>query len=105
VPSETVAQRERILHTVRRDDGLIDHLRFDLKVLVRAEQSVINKVTVITRDVGCRPDRVQNPQIGFRREAEDLLVLLGPDRRRAQRYRGSRGGTPHDLSATDALHR
>jgi len=32
---------------------------------------------VITSDVGCRPDRVENPQIGFRRKAEDFAGSSG----------------------------
>ena len=37
VPSETFAQRECVLHAVRRHVGLIDHLRLDLLLLVRPE--------------------------------------------------------------------
>ena len=105
VPSEAVAQCERVLHAVRRHGGPIDHLRFDLRVLVRAEESVVHKIAVVTRDVGSRPDRIEDLQAGLRHEAEGLLALLGVDRRRAQRHRGGRrGGASDDLSATDAVH-
>ena len=72
VPSEAVAQRERVLHAVRRHGGPIDHLRFDLKVLVRAEERVVHKIAVVARDVGGRPDRIEDFQIGLRHEAEGL---------------------------------
>src|ERR1700694_1591181 len=42
--------------------------------------------------------------LDFRYTQEDFLVLLGPDRRRAQCRCGSRDGASYDLSATDALH-
>ena len=104
VPSEAVAQRERVLHAVRRHGGPIDHLRFDLKVLVRAEERVVHKIAVVARDVGGRPDGIEDLQIGLRHEAEGLPALLGVDRRRAQRHSGGRGRASDNLSTTDAIH-
>ena len=104
VPSQAVAQRERVLHAVRRHGGPIDHLRLDLKVLVRAEQGVVHEIAVVARDVGGRPDRIEDLQIGLRHEAKGLPALLGVDRRRAQRDGGGRARASDDLSATDAVH-
>lgn len=101
VPSETLAQRERVLHTVRRHSGLIDHLRFNPQVLVRGEEGVVNKITVIARDVGRRPDRIEDFQIGMCHETE-VLALLSVDRGCTQRYSGCRA--MDDLSATDTVH-
>jgi hypothetical protein len=54
-------------------------LRSNLRVLVRAEEGVVDKIAVVPRDVGGRRDRIEDLQIGLRREAEDLLGLLGLD--------------------------
>jgi hypothetical protein len=56
-------------------------LRFDLKVLVRTEEGVIHKIVMVPRDVGGRPDRIEDLQIGLRHEAEGVPALLGVDRR------------------------
>ena len=104
VPSQAVAQRERVLHAVGRHGGPIDHLRFDLKVLVCAEERVVHKIAVVARDVGGRPDRIEDLQIGLRHEAQGLPIVLGVDRRRAQRHGGGRARASDGLSATDAVH-
>jgi hypothetical protein len=104
VPSQAVAQRERVLHAIRRHGRPIDHLRFDPMVLVRAEEGVVHKIAVVARDVGGRPDRIEDLQIGLRHEAQRLPVLLGVDRRRAQSHSDGRGRASDDLSATDAAH-
>jgi hypothetical protein len=105
VPSEAIAQREYVLHTVSRHGGSIDHLRFNSKVLVSAEKRVVHKIAVVAGDVSGRPHRIEDLQIGFRHEAEGLSVLLSVDRRRAQCHGGgSRGRTLDELSATDAVH-
>ena len=75
------------------------------KLLVRAEQRVVHEIAVVARDVGGRPDRIEDLQIGLRHEAKGLPAVLGVDRRRAQRHGGSRRGrASDDLSATDAIH-
>src|SRR5262249_53200375 len=105
MPSEAVAQPERVLHAVRRHDDLIDHLRFDPKVLVRSEKGVVHKIAVVTRDVARRPNWIEDLQIGLRDGAEGLPVLLGVDRWRTQGHGGGRGSrASDDLSATDAVH-
>jgi hypothetical protein len=43
MPSESIAQRERKFHAIRRYGRPIDHLRFDPKILVCAEESVVNE--------------------------------------------------------------
>ena len=101
VPSQAVAQRERVLHAVWRHAGPIDHLRLDLRLLVRAEEGVVHKIAVVARDVGGRPDRIEDLQIGLRHEAKGLPVVLGLDRRRAQRTGGGRNRASDDLSPTD----
>jgi hypothetical protein len=42
VPSKALAQRERVFHAVRGHGRPIDHLRFNLKVLVRAEEGIVH---------------------------------------------------------------
>jgi hypothetical protein len=104
VPSQAITQRERVLHAVHRNGGSIDHLRLDPKLLVRAEQGVVHEIAVVARDVGGRPNRIENPEIGLCHEAEGLLAVLGVDRRRAQRHGGGGGRASDDVSATDAVH-
>jgi hypothetical protein len=79
MPSQALAQCERVLHAVGRHGDPFDHLRLNLKVLVRAEKSVVHKITVVTRDVGGRPDRIEDFQIGLRHEAERLPVIPSAD--------------------------
>src|SRR5262245_48931661 len=102
MPSETVAQREGELHPVRRHSRSTDHLRSNLRVLVRAEESVVHKIAVVPRDVGGRPDWIEDLQIGLRHEAEGLLGLLGLDRRCIERASGGRSRASDELSSTDA---
>src|SRR6476659_8053746 len=104
VPSQVVAQRERVFHAVWRDGGPPDHLRLDPKLLVGAEQGVVHEIAVVARDVGGRPDRIENLQIGLRHEAKGLLAVLGVDRWRAQHHGGGRARATDGLSATDAIH-
>jgi hypothetical protein len=40
------------------------------------------------RNVGGRPQRIENLQIGLRHEVKDLPAVLGVHRRRAQRHNG-----------------
>src|SRR5271165_4323945 len=102
---EAVAQHEVVLHAVRRHGGPVDHLWFDLKVLVRAEEGVVHKIAVVARDVGGRPDGIEDLQVRLRHETEGLPFLLRSDRRRAQRRDGGgRSRALDDLSATDAAH-
>jgi hypothetical protein len=58
---------------------LIDHLRFDLEVLIRAEERVVHQKAMVARDVGGRPDGIEYLQIGLCHKDEGLLVLLGLD--------------------------
>ena len=102
MPSEAVAQRERVLHAVRRHTRPIDHLRSNLRVLVRAEEGVVDEIAVVARDVGGRPDRIEDLQIGLRHEAKGLPALLGPDRRCTERTSGGRSCASDDLSPTNA---
>jgi hypothetical protein len=104
VPLEAVTQCEGVLHAIRRDGGPANHLRFDLKALVRAEQGIVNEVAVVARDVGGRPNRVEDFQIGVRHEAKGLTALLGVDGRRAQPQCCGSGRASDNLSATDAVH-
>src|SRR5262245_13171058 len=104
VPAQAVAQRECILHSVRGDGSPIDHLRSDLKALIRTEQGIINQIAVVARDVGGRPNRIEDFQIGVRHEAKGLTAWLGADRRRAKRQSCCSGTASDDLSATDAVH-
>jgi hypothetical protein len=83
MPSQAVAQRKRVLHAVGRHRDPIDHLRFDLQVLVCAEERIVHKIAVVACDVAARPDRIENLEIGLRREAQGLPVVLRVDRRRA----------------------
>jgi len=76
VPSEAIAQRERVLHAVRRHRNAIDHLGLDLLLLVRAEKGVVHKVAVVARNVGGRPDGIQGLQVGLRHEPEGPTTLL-----------------------------
>jgi hypothetical protein len=101
MPSESVAQRERVLHAFWRDARPIDHLRFNLRLLVRAEEGVIHKIAVVPGYVGGRPDRIEDLQIGLRHEAKRLLILLGLDRRCTQRTGRGRNRASDDLSPTD----
>jgi hypothetical protein len=79
VPSQAVAQRKRVLHAIWRHGGPIDHLRLNLKVLVRTEERVVHKIAVVPRDIGGRPHGIENFQIGVRHEAEGLPAILGVD--------------------------
>jgi hypothetical protein len=104
MPSQAVAQRECVLHAVGRHRGPIDHLRFDLQVLVCAEERVVHKIAVVARDVAGRPDGIEDLEIGLCDEAEGLLVL-GVDKGRAQCHgAGRRSRASDDLSATNAVH-
>jgi len=94
VPSEAIAQRERVLHAVRRHRNAIDHLGLYLLLLVRAEKGVVHKVAVVARNVGGRPDGIQGLQVGLRHEPEGPTTLLSVDRWRAA----------EDLSAIETVH-
>src|SRR5262249_40151460 len=61
---------------------------------------VVHKIAVIASDVGGRPDRIEDLQIGVRHEAEGLPGFLGEDRRHTKRYNGGR--TTNHLSAANA---
>src|SRR4029077_13051987 len=104
MPSQVVTQRERVLHAVWRHGGPSDHLRLYSKLLVRAEQGVVHEVTVVAGDVGGRPDRIDDLQIGLRHEAKGLAARLRGDRWRAQHCSGGRARAPNELSATNTLH-
>src|SRR5271166_4386763 len=105
MPAKTIAQRECVLHGAGRDGGLRDHLRFDLRALVRTEQGVIDEVAVVARDIGGRPNGIDDLQVGLRHEPESLAIVLGADRRCTQRHSGGRRrGASEYLSATNAVH-
>jgi hypothetical protein len=105
VPLESVAQREGVLHAVRRHGELIDHLRLDPLLLVRPEEGVIYEVAVVTRDVAGRPDGIQDLQVGLSHEPERPAALLGVDRRRPQRQGASRRGRASEqLPASETAH-
>src|SRR5262249_41095012 len=105
VPSQAVAQCERVPHAIRRHSRSIDHLRLDLKVFVGAGEGVVNKIAVIARDVGGCPYRIEDLQVGLRHEAESLLFLLSADRGRTQGSKGDgRGGSANNLSAVYGPH-
>src|SRR5215470_634593 len=92
-----------IMHTVLRDGCPIDHLRFDLMVLVCAEEGVVDEIAVVARDVGGLPDGIEELQIRLRYEPEGLATLLSMNRWRAQR-RGGGGYPSEDLAATHTDH-
>ena len=69
MPSQTIAQRERVLHAIGRHAGPIDHLRFDLQVLVCAEERVVHEIAVVACDVAGRPNWIEDLEIGLCDEA------------------------------------
>jgi hypothetical protein len=75
MPAQAVTQRECVLHAIRRHGRSIDHLRFDLTVLVGAEECVVDEVSVVARDVGGVPDWIEDLQIGLGNEAEGLPIV------------------------------
>ena len=77
VPScHSSPSRKVKVHTVlsARDLVLVDHLRLDRVVLVRREQRVVDEVAVVARDVGRRPDRIEDRQVAVLHELQDLAL-------------------------------
>jgi hypothetical protein len=60
MPPQAVPQCEYVSHAVWRNAGSLNHLRLDLLVLVSAEKRIVDKIAVVARDVGGRPDRIEN---------------------------------------------
>ena len=61
---QPVAQGEGPGELVVGGRPLVDHLRLDLEVAVQREQRVVDHVAVVAHDVGRRPDRIEDLQIG-----------------------------------------
>jgi hypothetical protein len=87
VPSEAVAQGEYIPQAIGRYLGSINHLRFNLMVGIGAEKGVVDKIAVVARDIGGRPDGIENLQVSLCNEAQCLLACLSTDRWSTQRGR------------------
>src|SRR5215212_6860231 len=104
VPAQAISQCETVLHPIRRHRRLINNMRFHLKMLVRAEKSVVDEIAVVARDVGGLPDRIQRLQLGVRHEAEGLSACLGVNGRAAQGDTDGRSPASDHLSATNAGH-
>src|SRR5262245_34751904 len=105
VPAEAVAQGEDVLHAVWRHAPLLDHLRLDPMLLVRAEEGVVHEIAVIARDVAGRPHGIQDLQVGLRREPEGASTPLGVEGGHSERQRWRSGGdASEDLSTTDGVH-
>ncbi len=81
VEAEAVAQREAVLHGIAADRVLVDHLRLDLQVGVGGEERVPHQVGVVAREVGARPDGVEDLEVADRDEAQ----RAAPPRRLRQR--------------------
>ena len=73
MPEEAVAQRKDIGEVVGADVVLLDHLRFDLALLVHREERVVDHVAVIARDVCGGPDRVDDLEVGMHHHLERRL--------------------------------
>src|SRR3954469_22422472 len=102
VPSKAVAQSKHVFHAIRRHSRPVDHLGFNLKVLVRPEEGIIDKIAVVAREVGSRPDGVEDLQTSLRDKSERPAIVLGVNRRGAQHRSRGRSHATHGLSATDA---
>ena len=74
VPFEAIAEREGPDRLVGRDLVLVDHLRLDGVALVGCEQRVVDQIAVVARDVGSRPDRIEDRQIAVLHELQDLAL-------------------------------
>jgi hypothetical protein len=84
---------------------VIDHLGFDLQLLVGAEEGVVHQVPVVARDVGGRPDGIQHLQVGLCHEPQGPMALLSVDRWRTKGCGGGRRNrTAEHVSATEAIH-
>ena len=93
---------------VAADRVLVDHLRLDLEVGVGGEQRVPDHVAVVARDVGGRPDRVEDLEIPDRDEAQRAAPLRRLGRARAwparrRRARRCRPGTRDESRSVMAL--
>jgi len=69
VECKPIAQFEAVGLFVRRDLVIADHLWPRYEFGIDREQSVEHHVAMIARDVGGRPDRVENSEIGLRNKA------------------------------------
>jgi hypothetical protein len=78
-------QREGIFHAVGRDAGAVNHLRFDLMLLVCAEKRIVDQIPVIARDVGRRPDRIEYFEVSLCDKPEFPPARLSADRWRCNR--------------------
>ena len=74
VELQAIAEREGVRFLVVGHAPLVDHLRFDVTVVVQPEQGVVDQQTVVAGHVGRRPDRI-----------EDLEVAMQDDTRRLRR--------------------
>ena len=104
VPLEAVAQREGVLHPVLRDAVLVDHLGAHLQLLVGAEQRVIHQVGVVARDVGRRPHRVEDLEVGLGHEAERAARFLGRGAGGCEAGGGGRGGPGEETATAEWAH-
>src|SRR5207302_2786526 len=105
VPAEAVAQRERPPEAPGGVAPGLHHLRLDPELLVGAEERVVDQVAVVARDVGGRPDGVEDLQIRLGDEADRATALLGVDSRRVHgEGRGGGGGAGEELTATQLAH-
>ncbi len=83
MPLQTIAQDEAVGQLIVAGIPAIDHLRLRLEILVEREQRIEHQITEISRDIGCRPDRIDASQIRLRDEPQSLLrSALGPPDRR-----------------------
>src|SRR5262249_33079403 len=104
VELEPVAKRERILHVVLAHGVLVHHLRLKLQASVESEQRVVDHVPVVARDVGRRPDRVEDLEVGMGDEAERAALFLRVDVGGGERYGGRGGATRQETTSTHVSH-
>ena len=86
---EPVAQGEGPGELVVGGRPLVDHLGLDLEVAVGREQRVVDHVAVVAHDVGRRPDRIEDLQVGVIDHAQGRLR---PGRRRGGPRHAKRAG-------------
>ncbi len=79
VEFETVAQGEGPGELVVAHLPRVDHLRLDLEIAVQREQRVVDHVAVVADDVGGRPDRIEDLEIGVVDHSQSRLRLSTPD--------------------------